>query len=170
MAAMAADATVTAENVDGLLQLTAKNVGVDFTVESAVTNTEFAENTLESETTTENGKAAEQVATIDIGEAAWDIGDVISGTIDGQEFSYTVKGAEDENIAQAVAQAVADALGDEAAATVAVEGTVITITAKVAGAGFELVTEVTNIAGVENTVDAEATTGNVAAEDTSQHR
>ncbi|MDP4033958.1 MAG: VCBS domain-containing protein, partial [Pseudorhodobacter sp.] len=161
---MAADATVTATNVQGQLQLTAKVAGTAFVFGSEVTNVTFTANTLSPETTIANDEADAQVATIDIGAAVWDAGDVISGTLNDFAFSYTVTGEEADN--QAIAQQLAAHIYDlEEPVNVTVVGNTVVITANVPGTSFELETSVTNASETENSIDfAGETVENVTAQ------
>jgi phage tail sheath gpL-like len=161
---MAADATVTATNVQDQLQLTAKVAGTAFVFGSEVTNVTFTANTLSPETTIANDEADAQVATIDIGAAVWDAGDVISGTLNDFAFSYTVTGEEADN--QAIAQQLAAHIYDlEEPVNVTVVGNTVVITANVPGTSFELETSVTNASETENSIDfAGETVENVTAQ------
>ncbi len=151
VALMAGNPTVVAEKVDGQLQLTAKVPGDAFEFGSSVANVEFTNNGLTGQTTGENDEADQQVESIDVGAEQWDAGDVISGTLNGEPFSYEVTGDEADNdaIAAAVASAI-QCLGQPV--TVTVEGNVVVITANVAGTPFALETEVSNVPETDNSI------------------
>jgi len=152
VALMAGNPTVVAEKVDGQLQLTAKVPGDAFEFGSSVANVEFTNNGLTGQTTGENDEADQQVESIDVGAEQWDAGDVISGTLNGEPFSYEVTGDEADN--DAIAAAVASAIqGLGQPVTVTVEGNVVVITANVAGTSFDLATVVSNTTESGNTIE-----------------
>ncbi|MDO9625794.1 MAG: VCBS domain-containing protein [Pseudomonas sp.] len=164
VALMLNDATVFANNDEGQLQLTAKVAGTAFVFDSSVANVAFTANTLTHATTTANDVADAQSVGINIGAAVWDAGDVISGTLNGFAFSYTVTGNEADN--QVIAVLLAAEIADTSQpVTISIVGNTVVITANVPGNSFELVTNVDNTSETDNSIafDGE-TVDNVTAQ------
>ncbi len=145
-----------AEYSDGVLVVTGTNGGSVFTVTPEVVNAEVSESGT-TDTTIEAVDAEAEVHTIDLTGTSYDAGDILTLTISGTEYSYTVQaGDTPENVASELA-----ALAAAGGATV--DGTVVYVTGNADGSSFDVVFDVDNFGLHENAVTETVVTPNVEA-------